>query len=496
MSQFTDFEKSCASSYTFERTLGVGSIVFMVVAAAAPLTVVGGTVPLVFATSESLGVPAYYLIAAVTLAVFSAGFTAMSSHVKNAGAFYSYVHAGLGKVPGVGSAILALFSYSVLLVAVYAYCGEAVKNAVSHYFHADAPWWIWTASIAILISFLGYHSINLSSKVLGILLLAEVAVVVIVDVAIAVQKGAEGLSATPFSISAIAEGSPGIGLMFAFFGFIGFEATAVFREETKDPDKSIPKATYIAVILIGSFYSLSSWAIAMGAGVVDIVSSSVADPEGLVIALAGQYVFPVLGDVVQILLVTSLFACVLAFHNVVTRYQYSLGGQGILFSRLGSIHEKNNSPAYSSMVTSFTSVIALSAVVVIGLDPVSQIYSWFSGAATLGLLILMALTSLSVCVFFWKKKLGNSRVRTLYAPLLSLLVLVLVIGLVVLNFPMLVGDTATATVMATAVVVSFFVGIVMAVRLQRRRPDVLRKMDESLFGVGDSASDLVGEQVV
>lgn len=447
-----------------QRKLGVGSLVFMVVAAAAPLTVVGGTVPLVFATSQSTGVPAHYLIAAIVLTVFSVGFTAMSRYVDNAGAFYTYIRAGLGRTVGTGSATLALFSYAVLAISVYAYCGAATTNALHHYFGVDTPWWVWTALTALLVAWLGYHDIELSSKVLGLLLIGEVAVILVLDVAVIARGGHSSLTWSPFAPAAVSEGSPGIGLMFAFFGFIGFEATAVFRDETRDPDRTIPRATYIAVISIGLFYALSAWAIAMGSGVTHIVSDSTADPEGLVVTLAGDYVLPILGDIVQVLLVTSLFACVLSFHNVVTRYQYALGTERVLPVRLGEIHPRHHAPSYSSLVHSAVTAVALIAVAVARLDPVTQIYAWLSGAATLGLLLLMALTSVAVIVYFARRKGSLSRWRTLVAPALALSGLLAVTLLVVDNFPLLVGGTAAAWATAGTVALSFAVGLVLAAR--------------------------------
>ena len=49
-------------------------------------------------------------------------------------------------------------------------------------------------------------------------------------------------------------------------GFIGFEATAIFRDEAHDPHRTIPRATYVALIIIGVFYTLSCWAHRVGVG--------------------------------------------------------------------------------------------------------------------------------------------------------------------------------------------------------------------------------------
>lgn len=59
-------------------------------------------------------------------------------------------------------------------------------------------------------------------------------------------------------------------------------------------------------------------------------------------------------DVVNVLLLTSLFACVLSFHNVIARYQFVLAGKGLLPERLAQVHGRHDSPAFSSAVQTVT----------------------------------------------------------------------------------------------------------------------------------------------
>lgn len=122
-------------------------------------------------------------------------------------------------------------------------------------------------SFLVIISLLGYRDIEVSAKVLGVALVLEALVVLIVDFAVFVKGGDNGLSAAPLNPSHLFDGAPGLGLMFAFFAFVGFEATAVFRSEAKDPERTIPRATYIAVAIIGGLYALTSFAVANGLGV-------------------------------------------------------------------------------------------------------------------------------------------------------------------------------------------------------------------------------------
>jgi hypothetical protein len=68
--------------------LGVPAVLFFVLAGVAPLTVAAGVIPTAYQTTGLTGIPAAFLVIAVILAIFSAGYVAMTRHITNSGAFY------------------------------------------------------------------------------------------------------------------------------------------------------------------------------------------------------------------------------------------------------------------------------------------------------------------------------------------------------------------------------------------------------------------------
>lgn len=85
-------------------TLSTTSIVFMIIAASAPLTVLAGGVPTAYGVSGLLGVPLAFLVLGAVFAVFSIGFGRMASSIRNAGALYAFVTEGLGVRQGIAAA--------------------------------------------------------------------------------------------------------------------------------------------------------------------------------------------------------------------------------------------------------------------------------------------------------------------------------------------------------------------------------------------------------
>src|SRR5690242_13222593 len=92
-------------------SLGVGAIVMMVIATAAPLTVMVANTPLIISMGNGPAAPFDALVATITMLLFTIGFVAMSRYITNAGAFYAYIQKGMGRVVGLGSATMALLSY-------------------------------------------------------------------------------------------------------------------------------------------------------------------------------------------------------------------------------------------------------------------------------------------------------------------------------------------------------------------------------------------------
>lgn len=450
--------------------LGVGEIVFMVVAAAAPLTVIAGIVPAGIAVGNGPAFPATYLVCTVVLLFFAVGFTAMTRHVEDAGAFYTYIAKGLGRRSGVGAALLALVTYATVQLAVWGFLGFAIDDLLVSHDGPDLPWWLWSVLCQGTVAALGYRNISLSGKVLGLLLIAEIAIVLLVDLFVVAKGGtSEGLSTAMFEPSSFFDGAPGVALTFAIAGFIGFEATAIFRDEARDPERTVPKATYAALLLVGGFYGFSAWALVSAWG--DGSAVDQAGGGGTIVDVAVTYIGSSAGDVVQVLLVTSLFAAALSFHNVLARYVHSLGRSRVLPQAWGRTHPAHHSPHVASVVQSISALVLLLVCLAAGLDPYAEIFTWFAGVAAVGVIALMLLTSISVIAFFARRPGLTDQWHAVIAPALGAVGLLAFLLMTTDNLPLLVGgSTSLAWAIGVGLVLSFVAGFALA----HARPHIAR----------------------
>lgn len=442
--------------------LGPIGIVFMVVAAAAPLTVIGGNMPLAMGLGNGAGAPVGFAIAALVLLVFSVGFVTMTPYVPEAGAFFSYVTVGLGERMGKGVAVVALIAYTAIQIGIYGYIGWAISDTVAFYNGPVIPWPVYSFVILAIVAVLGYRHIELSAKVLGVALALEIGIVVVLDLVMVANPGPSGITFASFDPAVFTQGTIGIAILFALTGFIGFEATAVFRDEARDPERTIPIATYAAVIIIGLFYAITVWAfvVAIGPDNVTAVANQTLDGEGNMLLDTTASMLGTIGrDIVNVLLLTSLFACVLSFHNVIARYQFVLARKGLFPQRLAAVHESHDSPAFSSLVQTVTAAIIVGILAVLGIDPLVGVFGSMAGVATVGMVILMLTTSIAVLAFFLRNRDRVSGVfQTRIAPAVAVLGLLGSLWLVLSNFTLVTGGSVTLSTILAAIP---FVGLVV-----------------------------------
>ncbi len=455
--------------------LGVGAITFFVISAAGPLVAIAGGIPVAMLLGNGPGTPAALCLVVAVLLAFAAGYTTMARHVTNTGGFYAFAAQGLGGVVGGAASMVALVCYNCMQIGIYGMLGAAASGLCKECFGWDLSWWAYAYVAMALIGYMGYRKVDLSMKVLSWLVVAEYLGILILDIVILHAKRDNGINLTSFTPSAFLGGSAPIALLFAFTAFIGFEATTIYSEEAKDPEKTIPKATYISVILIGAFYAFSTWCMVLAAGSDKLVDTlkGLQDPTTFLFSLSDQFAGSGLTLVLRILFVTSVFAGLLAFHNATARYFYAMGRDGILHAKLGTTHTQYQSPHTGSLLQSALAVIIVAIFAAIGCDPVMTLFSWLTNVCTLGVLLLMVLTSLAVIAFFHNRpELNEGPWHTKILPVISGIAIAAVFVLAVVNFDVLTGASRHLSIGLTSIVpIAAIIGALRASLLRRSEPE-------------------------
>ncbi|MBR8640866.1 APC family permease [Streptomyces tuirus] len=475
--------------------LGTGGLLLSVLAATAPLMVVAGVMPTTFAVMGIVGQPLLFVVLGVVLVLFSVGYAEMSRHVHNAGAFYAYISRGLGGTAGAGAALVALVAYNALQVGIYGIFGFEVSGLFATYADVEVAWWIPALVAALVVGLLGWLKIDVNARVLGVLLVIEVLLVVIFDVAAIADPGKEGLSLHAFNPDTLTGAGVGTALCFCIAAFLGFEQAPVYAEETSRPHVLVPRVMFLAVGGVAVFFALSSWALTVATGPSAIVGTAQKQSAGLLFFLTESRLGGTFTDVLHVLFVTGMFAALLSFHNVVARYAFAMGREGLLPAAFGRTSGSSGAPGTGSLLQTVVAVVVVIAFAIADDKPVGDptapvlhLFTWFGNIGALGVIVLMAAASLSVVVFFVRRGAAGAQAWRLVTSALACVALLVIAGYTVKDFEVLVGagpGSSLSWVLPGTIGLALVAGLVLGLVLRARAPE-----KHARIGLGNEAFQL------
>ena len=455
--------------------LGTGDIIFMILACAAPMGVLAGIIPLALAFGNGAGVPGTQLVVSFIMILFAMGYVRMIPHVRNAGAFYAYIALSLNKEAGIAAAYVAVTTYICAAASVLGAMAYFMADLLQSAFDLSTRWEMWAGLGMLAVSWLGYHKITMAAKVLAVALLLEVGLILLIDVLILHDVGFSGLDFSSFTPDTIIAPGLGIALIYAINGCIGFEATAIYQEEARDRQRTIPRATYGAVVVLGTFYVLSSWCLVMALSPENAQARAAADPGRLVTGVAMEYLGHFGRDALNLLTVTSLFAAALGFYNNISRYVFALSRDGLMPAALGRVHPRHGSPHVACLLLTGILTVIIGLFALAGLDPLLSLVTSLSSMGAVGLEILLATTSLSIPYYFARR--GEISIGTFWAPLVAGLAITAITYLSLANYSALTGtDLAIVNRLPFLFIGLIAIGLLHGLWLRKNRPDVYARV--------------------
>lgn len=484
------------------NALGLVGVLFFVVAFSAPITAMTANGPIAVGYGNGIYAPAGFVFATIILTLFSVGFVAMAKHITSAGAFYTFVSRGISKPMGFGTGWLSTAAYISIEAALIGVLTVFVDTLMVDTFNVTLPWIVYALIAIFLIGFLSYRDISVAMKVLGVILVLELFLLATMAFGVLFKGGgpdglmfetlnpAKAFTSLPenFAGTGVAAGVAGIGLLFAFWSWVGFETTAIFGEESKNPKKIVPQATLIAVVGIGVFYTFITWMAVAGNGAAKAVELSAgATPFELLYTPMATYVgaWGVTGF--QWVVVGGSFACALAIHNSATRYLFAFGRDGLLPKALGRTHPEYQSPYFASNTQTVVTLVVVVGAYVVGIDPYLGLYTVLAIFATVCLLSAQGLTALSCIWYFHVKKMHPETAnvfKTILAPAIGGLGCAYVVYLVLSNIDFATGgqgETAAIKLLPWAVLAFAVVPTLLAMWWKSAKPNLYEKIGSTVF---------------
>jgi amino acid transporter len=440
------------------NAIGVVGLVAGAAGAVAPLAAMFFNVPSIV-TQAGAATPLVFLISALGMVLFAVSLVYFARRISSAGGLYSWVSLSLGPGAGYSAGWLMLGGYALFEAAAAAAFGGLTDNTLSSLlnFHLAGGWITYALLAVVLVSALAYFDIKWSARVLTPFLALEIGSLLVLDLAILFQGGAAGhdvvhtFTTAGSSLKGVFPGGIlgiGVGMALGVWSFVGAEQGVAFGEEVRFPRKAIPYGLFGVFAGVGILFILTTYAAVIGLGWQNTASTlgNLANAPTPYFDLASRYVGGWLTPVLYITISTSTFASIIAFHNGMIRYLYSMGRERVLPGWFGKTHPRWKSPYTASLVQSAFSLLVIlflaliiqrsnadgSVSYALGIADGKSYqqtngiasYGWLAIIGTMNFIVVYILVN--IAALFYARRHKEFRLLThVVAPLLSSLVLLI-----------------------------------------------------------------------
>lgn len=198
-------------------------------------------------------------------------------------------------------------------------------------------------AVNVLVTAVIYVGIRESKRVSNLMVLLKIAVLLmIIGVGAFYIKPENWSPFAPNGVSGILKGVSGV-----FFAYIGFDAISTTAEETKNPQRDLPRAMIAALIICTILYILVALVLT---GIVSYEKLGVGDPLAFAFGPEGANLDYIAG-IVAVSAVVALFTVLLVFQLGQPRIWMAMSRDGLLPKIFSSIHPKFKTPWFSTLVT-------------------------------------------------------------------------------------------------------------------------------------------------
>lgn len=195
--------------------------------------------------------------------------------------------------------------------------------------------------VTVLITSLCYIGIKESRNASNILVALKLAVILLVIVVGVFYVRPENWS--PFAPNGVNGVLSGVASV--FFAFIGFDSISTTAEEAKNPQRDLPRAMLLCLLICTVLYVLITTVLT---GMVNYKELNVADPLAYVFSKVG---FDFVAGVISVSAVVAITSALLAYQIGQPRIWMTMSRDGLLGKKFGEIHPKFKTPGFATIIT-------------------------------------------------------------------------------------------------------------------------------------------------
>ncbi len=360
------------------------------------------------ATSQAAGfagptVPLVYLTAGAGSLCLASVIIRFTRRLASAGGLYTFTSRGLNTNAGFIGGWLYAWGFAAGISFVLIISSFFLSTVLTVHTSLDLSWFQCFWILLALLTVFALLDIRLSTRTQLVFAAAGVLLLVILACVILGKGGDSGVTLQPFNFHHAGTAHDFFyAMVFAFTGFIGFEAAAALGEESAEPLKLIPKAILSAVVVALVFYVFLTWAMSVGFGV-DKAGAWASNPAALDY-LSGRYVSNWFATLVDVAVVVDAFVAALAGTALVSRTAFAMGREGGLPRAFAWTHPRFKTPWVSIIASLALTVLLVSWLARGTWNSPFTFFAFMATTATFGILGTYILVSLAGMSYFWRTR--------------------------------------------------------------------------------------------
>jgi amino acid transporter len=356
----------------------------------APTTTPVATIPLVCALAGN-GTWLAYVMASLAILLVAACISKFARYSSSPGSLYTYTAKIMPPPVAAASAWSLLLAYIATGASViggfYHYGNLLLRDATGHGTSA-----VFLALLVTAISiWIAWRDVKISARVMLWIEAISVSLILIVVILVLARTGFR-LDREQLHLRGMTGSGLRLGLVLALFSFVGFESATTLGSEARNPLKTIPRAVMQSALLAGAIFILCAYTEVLG---LRVAGQNLATNQAPMRVLAGVGGVPVLGLLIDIGALVSMFAGTLACITAAARVLLLMSHNGLAHDGLRATHRRNETPGRALLVTGIAAVVPVAVLAARGASGL-DVYGWMGSLATYGFIVAYALVCLAL----------------------------------------------------------------------------------------------------
>ncbi len=361
-----------------------------------------------------------WVVGGVVLIIVAYVLTQLTSRFKTSGGLYTMAARAGG--PGFGYVVawMAFVCYIATAVAVTYQIAEFLGGFLALP-AIGLPYNDFTALVIGLvgISFGGYcsyYNVKFSARVMLIFEALSMLAILILMLIILVTHNGSIFNGHELHFNGGSWHAILLGVPLVMFCYSGFESSSVLGQEAVHPRRTISIALIGSVALSAVFFTICSYTLVLA---FQGHHFNFTTTSNLLASAADVSNVSWYGYVVDVGIILSMIAVIIAYFNVGSRLLFTLSNEGLLPRRLSKVHPKHGTPSAAVWLVYVTCAVSIIIVAALKANMVNA-FGNFGTVAGDGAIFMYLITAAAVIVMVARRRFGSANSKALQVFIASL----------------------------------------------------------------------------